>query len=136
MNYDYSRYRPARWHVPVSETRMHDETERIDLHAWPVNRAANDDDGQAFQLTELAAPAPATPPWGGFDTFLRRSLMIVANILLWGLFVTIVAAVIGGAAVISNLTGDTGDTGTFAPHVVDNNGPCDPTGENPDAVAC
>jgi hypothetical protein len=66
---------------------------------------------------------PQRPPWNGFDTFLRRTAMTGAVILLWG---TIILGLLGAsyvASVVHNIRQidqvSTTDTGTPDPWFTD-----------------
>jgi len=55
-------------------------------------------------FTPALSSGPTSPPWNGFDTFLRRGVMIAAFIVLWVSVAAGLTLVVGGAAVLSHLS--------------------------------
>jgi hypothetical protein len=49
---------------------------------------------------------PNTPPWNGFDTFLRRALMIGGNIVVWAAIVMSVLLALGSGYLLSKVGSD------------------------------
>lgn len=108
-----------------------DETARIPTNPGPDRP---DDDATAYEDAKarfLAPPAGqlmmvpdlptmstvelAGPTWNGFDTFLRRALMIVANILLWGMLFTGLLFGIGGVALLNHFVNEPASTSEVDP---------------------
>lgn len=109
-----------------------DDTERITQDDWDANRTAQYEQavanhhaatGQVYDVADEhgaitpgdttvpeydfrcdMTPAPNGPPWNGFDTFLRRAVMVAGFIILW---TVIVMGVLTGAAIfhaVNNIT--------------------------------
>jgi hypothetical protein len=128
MNDDVEFPLPQRTPTPIPVRHPADAaTERLDAprnerYSTARRPYTNPDAGSTMLQVSPGITVDAGPTWNGFDTFLRRALMIAANIVLWSILVMSLLVGLFGAAIIHNLTNNSGSsTAVYDP------GPVGPT---------